>query len=69
MDKIIIAYWKGVEINPSSNFYKHKEEFEYSNSMRDLIIQDIFRKGYNLMTQKTETSLVIWISEGKFVQS
>lgn len=72
MDKIIIAYWKGSEIDTSSDFsdfYKHKEEYEYSKYLRSLIVEDILDKGYNVMTQKTETSLIIWISEGKFTVS
>ena len=68
IEKIVIAYWKGSKYDDLH--YEHNEEYDgFSETTAMHIIELIIRRGFNVMTQRTETSFIIWISDGKFTVS
>ncbi len=65
-EKIIIGYWGGVPFQDMP--WEQNEKIEYSTDMLNTIVHYTLGKGYNIMTQKTEKSLIVWISKGRFIQ-
>jgi hypothetical protein len=66
MKKIIISYWHLTKFNDLP--YENNTEFDYSVDMRNIIIEIILSKGYNIMLVPTIAGLIIWIDNGKFKQ-
>jgi len=67
MKTIDIRYWKKDFSNVLP--YKHSQTFEYSKEKILEIISTVIDKGLNVKTSDHEETFVIFIDQGRFVQS
>ena len=68
MKKIIVAYWHGHKYKEL--IYEHNQEIQYSELIRNDIINDVLNNGYSVMIRpfNLDDEMIIWVDKGRFGQ-